>query len=269
MRKEAIELEEKRFYGININGIQDYPCFHEKHRIFPEIFEDRGHKKILDIAAGIGIVGKRIYDNYKTAELLCNDIAPVCLKTMQNVGLQTISFDIDDDENAFPFSDDHFDAIIALATIEHLNCTGHFLKEIRRILRNNTGYLYISAPNYSGLPYLILFLLTGRTFHNPMSKFGTDYYEFFAHVKYFTYHTLLEFVSSFGFTPVAVYLAAPENGSRYKMLKAKSKFKALGFQLAMKFIYHSFSPRWASEPVICFQKSNSSKNGHKVRKVVM
>ena len=97
MEKEAIRLEEKRLEKIK--EITQYPSFHERHRIFPEVFENREHKRILDVAGGVGIVGKRIKDQYK-AEVLCNDISPTCLKIMQGLGLKTVSFDIDCEERS-------------------------------------------------------------------------------------------------------------------------------------------------------------------------
>ena len=262
MRKDAIELEEKRLEDIH--NIEDYQSIHERHRIFPSVFGKRRHKRILDIAAGVGVVGKRIGDDYK-AELVCNDICPRCSKIMQDLGLSTVSFDIDNNEQTFPFPDGHFDAIIALATIEHVIHIDHFLAEIYRMLSTN-GCLYLSAPNYSGLPYLLPFLLSGKTFHDPMSK-GSRY-EFYAHVRYFTYRTLLELVSSFGFVPITVYLPIPQASSNYLALKDRSKLKALAFRTVMKSIYTLLSPRWASEPVICFKK-NLNRQNHKLRKKVI
>jgi len=155
--------------------------------------------------------------------------------------------------------------VIALATIEHLINIDHFIEEIFRIL-GREGYLYLSAPNYSGLIYLLPLLISGKTFHDPMTN--PSRYEFYAHVRYFTYHTLLEFVSSFGFVPDTVYLPVPQDSSRYLSLYSKSKFKALTFRTVMKFLYKYFSPRWASEPIICFRKS-SSPVVKKFRKVVL
>ncbi len=249
MRKDAVQLEEKRLEKIR--DLTDYQSLHERHRIFPSIFENRNHRKILDLSAGVGVVGKRIKENYP-CELTCNDISPTCIRIMQRLGLQTTSFDIDDEETAFPFPDKHFDAIITLATIEHLIHIDHFLKEIHRILCDH-GYLYISAPNYSGLPYLLRLLVTGKTFHDPMSD--AERYEFYGHVRYFTYRSLQEFVCSFGFVSHSVYLPLPHGSSQYQLIKQKSALKALVFRNTMKLIYR-LSPRWASEPVMCFQKNH-------------
>lgn len=261
MRNEAIELEELRLQDIN--DLSDYQAHHERHRIFPAVFENREQSKILDVAAGVGVVGKRIVDQYP-AEMLCNDICPKCLQTLEKSGLKTVSFDIDDKEKAFPFADGHFDAVIALATIEHLINIDHFVEEISRILRDG-GYLYISAPNYAGLTYLLPFLLSGKTFHDPLSD--PSRYEFYAHVRYFTYRTLLEYISSYDFTPDTVYLPLPESSSRYVSLRQKSLLKATLFRSAMNVVYR-LSPRWSAEPVICFQKSGKGRKGT-IRKVIM
>jgi ubiquinone/menaquinone biosynthesis C-methylase UbiE len=268
MRKDAIRLEERRFKDVDLHDLQDYPSFHERHRIFPMAFENRCHNRILDVAAGMGVVGKRIHDKYQ-ADVLCNDVCPTCLEKMQEFGLTTISFDIDDEEKFFPFPESYFDAIIALATIEHVIHIDQFLKEVNRVLRSD-GFLYISAPNYSGLVYLLPFLLTGKTFHDPFVE--PSRYEFYAHVRYFTYKTLLELVGTFGFTPDTVYLAIPQNSSKFQRLYSESKAKALMFQFIMKQIYTFFSPRWAAEPVLCFRKCSipdSKTKNMRIRKVIL
>jgi len=264
MSRIAIELEEKRLEQVS--DITEYHMHHERHRIFPDVFEERNHKRILDIAAGIGVVGNRIQKFYPDAELICNDISPTCLNSLKKLGIKTCSFDIDNADVPFPFDDGHFDAVIALATIEHLLNIDHFVKEIHRLLSDN-GYLYLSAPNYSGLTYLVPMLLTGKTFHDPMKQ--DSKYEFYAHLRYFTYHTLLEYISSFGFQPVAVYVGLPKEGTRYLELKSKSKFKALMFKNIMRILYTLFSPRWAAEPVICFKKAKDNRSFQKPKKVVL
>lgn len=264
MRKDAIRLEETRLLGIH--DIEQYPDFHERHRVFPAIFEDRQHKRILDIAAGVGCAARRIQAHYP-AELLCNEITPTCLSILEKLEIPTVSFDLDDDERCFPFPEGRFDAIISLATIEHILHIDHFLREVYRIL-NADGYLYLTTPNYAAFAYLPRFLLAGKTFHDPLSKSSRTRYEFYAHIRYFTYGTLLDYVSSFGFIPDTVYLALPEGSTRYQALYAASKFKALAFRYSMMLIYHLLSPRWASEPIICFRKT-VSKADRRFRKVIL
>lgn len=262
MRKDATIVEEGRLQGIE--KLEDYPSFRERHRIFPGVFNGRGHQRILDIAAGVGAAARRIHDGYP-GEITCNDITPTALNVLKQQGLKTVSFDIDDDTTPFPFADGHFDAVVSLATIEHVIFLDHHLKEIRRILADQ-GYLYISTPNYAGLMHLPRYLLKGESFHNPLKE-GAKY-EFYAHVRYFTFKTLLDFVSSFGFSPVEVYLPVPQSSSYYLALQAKSPLKAWVFRSSMKLLYTLGSPRWASEPVICFQKTDQ-KPSKKYRKIVL
>jgi SAM-dependent methyltransferase len=250
MRKDATQVEEMRLQGIE--KIEDYPSFHERHRIFPAIFGERKHKRILDVAAGVGCAARRIHDLYP-AEIFCNDITPTCLRVLKQQGLNVVSFDIDNDDTPFPYSDGYFDAVVSLATIEHVINLDHHMQEIRRIL-NDDGYLYISTPNYAGLAHLPRYLLKGESFHDPLIE--QQKYEFYAHVRYFTFKTLLKFVSSFGFTPISVHLPLPESSTHYLALKAKSPAKAFAFRHSMWLLYNLGSPRWASEPVLCFQKTD-------------
>ena len=142
----------------------------------------------------------------------------------------------------------------------------HFVTEIFRIL-DDGGYFYISAPNYAGLTYQLPFLWSGKTFHNPLVD--PSRYEFYAHVRYFTYQTLWDFVSSFGFSLDTVYIGVPQSSSRYQQLYSKSRFKALAFRTIMKIVSVCGSPRWASEPVLCFSKSGPKKKNAKPRKIIL
>lgn len=261
MKKDAIDIEETRLDGIN--EIEEYPDFHERHRVIPAIFENRQHKNILDIAAGVGCAAQRIQENYP-AQLLCNDITPKCLSILQKLGLSTISFDLDDADQAYPFPDGHFDAIVAMAIIEHIIHIDHFVQELYRILSDD-GYLYMTTPNYGSIVYLPRFLLKGKTFHDPLSKSSRQRYEFYAHVRYFTYRSMVEYVSSFGFVPDTVYLAKPGGSTRYRAL---SKPKAMAYKYAMTLMYHLLPARWAAEPIVCFRKGNGGTR-RRPRKVIL
>lgn len=265
MREDAINLEDGRLEGLDLDN---YPWLHERHRLFPDVFEEGKYEKILDVAAGIGVVAKRIQDNYPCS-MLCNDISNESLRSLRANRLNTVSFDLDDPNTRFPFPDEKFDAVISLATIEHIINLDWHMTELRRILAKN-GHLYISAPNYTGLHFIIPFLLNGRTFHNPMNG-GIDRYEFYAHVRYFTYVTLLEFVSSFGFKVEKVYLPLPKWSSRYQALRKKSKLMAFSLKAAMYILYKTLPPRWAFHPVICFSKSDDApgNKGHKPEVIVL
>lgn len=262
MRTDAITLEEKRLEEVN--SLDSYTQFHERHRIFPALFADRNHKKIMDLSAGVGVVARRIKEQYP-ADLICNEISPKCLSLLKEAGHQTTSFDLDNPEKPFPLKDGEMDAVISLATIEHLMNVDFFIEQIHRILKED-GYLYISAPNYNGIIYILNLLKNGKSFHDPMHPI--DRYEFFGHVRYFTYRTLKEFVESYGFVLDSVYLAKPQSSTKFQKLHQRSKTKAAIVRWGMTTMYRLVSPRWASEPVLCFRKGQNTKN-QKPRKVIL
>jgi len=263
MRSDAIDVEERRLEGIE--DLEQYPWFKERHRVFPAVFEDRDHKSIIDLSAGVGCSAIRIKEHY-SGDIICNDITPTCLRVLDKLGLPTVSFSLDDPETPFPFDDGTFDCVISLVTIEHLTNVDHLLKETNRILAPG-GYLYISAPNYAAPEYALKLLVTGRSFHDPLGP-ELDRYEFFGHIRYFTYKTLRDYVSSFGFNLDSVYIARPEGSTRYLELYDKSKFKALSYRHIMTFRHRLLPPRWASEPILCYRKGEVA-DGRKARKVVL
>ena len=264
MRTDAIELEDGRLEGKNL---ENYPWYNERHRIFPKVFFHHQYEKILDIAAGVGIIGKKI-DDETNSFMLCNDISPESLSNLKRNQLKTISFDLDN-KSFFPFKDNSFDAVISLATVEHIIHIDSHVNEIKRILAPG-GHLYISAPNYSGLQFYVPYLLNGKSFHDPLKE-GLPKYEFYAHVRYFTYKTLLEFIASFGLVPKYVFLSLPEKSSRYLSLKNRSKLLAYIFRSTIKALYAVATPRWAFHPVLCFEKPGDAMgNGyHKPKKILV
>ena len=259
----AIGLEEERLK--HISGIEDFDMFHERHRIFPALFEERKHKKIIDISAGIGAAANRVNKYYNT-DIICNELSPKCLDSLQKLGLKTMSFDLDDNSKPYPFKDGEFDAIISLATIEHLYNIDNFFHEAKRILKDD-GYIYISVPNYNGLNYLIPLLFKGKTFHDPLNP--KDKYEFYGHLRYFTHLSLIKYVSSFGFIAEAVYLGKPEMGTRYLRFKSKHKIGAAIYKALILTLFYIFPPRWSPEPVICFKRTKDSKLILKPRKRIL
>ncbi|MFH1148409.1 MAG: methyltransferase domain-containing protein [Pseudomonadota bacterium] len=242
MRPDAQQLESGRMETLTI---ENYPWFHERHRLFPGIFAGRNHRRIIDVSAGIGVVAKRITDSYPCS-LTCNEQDRTCLNQLKRLPVRVISFDLDSGER-FPLEDESFDAVICLATLEHLVHLDHFVMELKRIMANN-GRLYFSVPNYASL-YWMMPLLRGKTFHDPFGK--RSRYEFYAHIRYFTYHTVVEFLSHFGFVIDTVYLPLPKGSTRFQTIRRQSKTLAFLIQNSFRLLY-CLSPRWHQEPVICF-----------------
>ncbi len=248
MRKDAIKLEESR---VADKGLPDFPLFKERHRVFPAVFEKRSHKRILDLATSIGYVTQRLLDNYP-ATIISHDISPSCLKQLRARGATALSFDLDNADVCFPFTSGSFDAVISLVTIEHLLFVDEFLSEINRILCLG-GYLYISTPNYAAFEYLVQPVLYGRTFHNPTSPAAR--YEFYAHVRYFTFKSLGLLLEAHNFSLDSVYIALPDGSDRFNRLREKSRLTASTYRSLMWLKTKLLPLSRAVEPIMCLQKT--------------
>jgi SAM-dependent methyltransferase len=258
MRTDSKTLEASRMTGLSV---EDYPWLHERHRVFPEIFESREHRKILDTSAGIGIIAKKLSE-LDSFDITCNEIDETCISQLKKLNVDLLSFDLDT-ETPYPVDDSSYDAVISLATLEHLINIDHYMRELKRILKDS-GRLYISVPNYASL-YWMIPLLKGKTFHDPFGE--RSRYEFYAHIRYFTYHTLLDYVSHFGFSIDTVYCPLPQGSTKFKEIKEKNSYLAQSIR-SFFYLLYLFSPRWHQEPILCFAK-NESRNNHRVRKVIL
>lgn len=253
MRIDAQPLENERLRGLEL---ENYPWYHERHRIFPQILMEKKYNRIIDISAGIGIVAKRIKELYGCT-VIANDISVESLRSLRKLNLDTTSFDLDDSKSIFPFEDESFDAVISLATLEHIIDIDHHMKEINRILKPG-GDLFISVPNYSGIHFVIPFVFKGKTFHD-FTKGDLMKYEFYAHVRYFTYLSLIDFVTQFGFEPIKTFLPLPKESTKFRKLREKSPLKAFVIRNLIKLFYMIMPPRWAFHPVLQFRKIGNKK----------
>jgi len=263
MRKDAIDLEETR---VAITAPPEkYPPLMERHRVFPSIFENRKHHKILDLSAGIGYVTQRLTESYP-ATIISHDISPSCLMRLRQLKAPTLSFDIDNSHAGFPFSSESFDAVISLVTIEHVLFVNEFLSEIRRILCPE-GYLYISIPNYAAPEYLVGPVFRGRSFHDPFTT--SSGYEFYAHVRYYTFCTLKDFLEAHGFVLDTVYLTTPQSSERYLKLKQRSRYRASIYKSLTRLKVNLLPPERNPEPILCLQKTDSQSSSRHYRKVIL
>lgn len=251
MRKDAITIEETRV----ADGMdeQNFPPFKERHRVFPAIFENRNHKKILDLAAGVGYVTQRLVEQYP-AQVISHDLSPSCLRHLAKLGAPTLDFDIDNPETGFPFASGSFDAVISLVTIEHVLFVNEFLSELNRILCAG-GYLYISTPNYAAWEYLAEPMVHARSYHDPLAP--ASRYEFYAHVRYFTFKTLGILLETHGFSLECTYIALPGGSEQYQKLYGESKIKALAFRSLMRLKAQLSPLHRAPEPILCLRKMDA------------
>lgn len=254
MRTDSAELEAGR---LTEKTIDNDPMLHERHRAFPEVFEDREHETILDTSAGIGVITKCIIDNYE-CEMHCNEIDAKCRSQLDKLPVVLTDYDLDAPDG-LPFKDEHFDAILSLATLDHLINIDTFTQELLRVLRPD-GRLYITTPNYASF-YWLGPLLRGYSFHDPFAP--AERYEFYAHIRYFTYYTLKQYLEHFGFVLDTVYLPLPWGSTRFAAMRQRRPLQAWVIRNAFRMMYHT-SARWHQEPILCMAKAGQVARPRKV-----
>jgi len=102
---------------------------------------------VLDLACGTGF-GSRILLEHGAGRVVAADASSEALESAAN---ELASFGdraevVRQDCLDLTFADGHFDAVVSMETIEHLDDAGRFLDEAARVLRPG-GQLLLSTPN--------------------------------------------------------------------------------------------------------------------------
>lgn len=161
------------------------------------------NKLVLDVGCGSGSPTKAIALMNRVVGL---DIDVKALKECQKIS-PNIPLVCGVAEK-LPFKDKTFDMICAIELIEHLEKPKVFLKEAKRILKNN-GTLLLTCPNIASFRSRLMFLLFGSfpDYRNP------------EHIQHFTGYTLRKLLEENGFKVINIWsvgLPAP-----YKILARK------------------------------------------------
>jgi SAM-dependent methyltransferase len=101
---------------------------------------DLNNLKILDAAAGNGYLSYHIIKNYP--KVFINQVDCDLQNLIEN-GFSPIYCDLNGN---LPFSDNYFDIVISLETIEHLENPYHFIRELTRVVQDD-GMIILSTPN--------------------------------------------------------------------------------------------------------------------------
>lgn len=118
------------------------------------LLEDKNNKKVLDIPSGAGAFTYRLLR--KGIEIHSADIENI----MQVDNPHFMNADMN---QALPYKDSFFDAIVCIDGIEHIERPFDFIRECYRVLKNG-GVLIVSTPNIHSLRSRWRWFLTGH--HN-------------------------------------------------------------------------------------------------------
>jgi len=143
--EETIKLNTK--YALGIRAILKKIKFSSK-------------KRVLDVACGIGTLGKTFTDNPYGF-----DINLEAVKAAKKNGVRAIHGDV---ERKWPYPEEFFDFVVASHIIEHVVNPDNFLFEVKRVLKKN-GLLIIITPNLAAWFNRILLLFGIQPFFTEVS----------------------------------------------------------------------------------------------------
>jgi len=143
------------------------------HDTLHELLKNERPGKVLDAGAGEGALTRRLIQ--MTFGVEACDLNPERFKLTAK---ECRKVDLNE---ALPYSDESFDFVVCVETIEHLRDPWHAVSEFRRVLKKN-GVLIITMPNILCIPSRLLFLFVGE-------------YSYFSHKRLWeeaidTYHKL-------------------------------------------------------------------------------
>jgi len=123
---------------------EDHERLGDRHKKILRIFSKYKFEKILDVGCGDGNFSVLIGQACKAKEIFGIDISKKGVELARKNGVKAFQLDIDEED--FPFEDSYFDAVFAGEIIEHLFNPDRFLEEVYRVLKLN-GIFVLSTPN--------------------------------------------------------------------------------------------------------------------------
>jgi len=152
-------MKAKKKYTEKFVGItpKDYEELEDWHKKVLEIFSRYKFERILDVGCGDGNFSVLLKEACKAKEVYGIEISEKGAKLARKNGVKCYQLDVDEED--FPFEDNYFDAVTAFDIIEHLFDPDHFLEEVYRVLKPK-GVFVMSTMNLASL-YDRFFILFG------------------------------------------------------------------------------------------------------------
>jgi ubiquinone/menaquinone biosynthesis C-methylase UbiE len=177
---------------------REYEGLEDRYRKVLEVFSKYEFERILDVGCGDGNFSMLVGEACKTKEVYGIEISEKGVEMARKNGVKCYQLDVD--EEAFPFEDNFFDAVTALEFIEHLFDPDHFLDEVYRVLKPK-GIFVLSTPNLASIHNRIALLFGYQPFPMGVSarlnigrayEPDSEYVQSLDHVRVFTLRSLKE-----------------------------------------------------------------------------
>mgnify|MGYP000008674665 CR=1 FL=1 len=190
-------MKSKKKYAEKFVGItpKDYEELEDRHKKVLDIFSRYKFEKILDVGCGDGNFSVLLKEACKAKEVYGIEISEKGAELARKNGVKCYQLDVDEED--FPFEDNYFDAVTAFELIEHLFDPDHFLGEVWRVLKPE-GIFVLSTPNLAWWVNRLSLLLGYQPYFMNVSSiksighfFETDNIKLsFDHIKLFTLRSL-------------------------------------------------------------------------------
>jgi SAM-dependent methyltransferase len=126
----------------------------------------QGGESLLDIGCGDGSFTVLLKEALKAKEAAGIEIAPEVVAVLEKKGIKAYQLDID--EQPFPFPQESFDMVYCGEIIEHIFNTDHLLEEVRKVLKPD-GKAIFTTPKMAGWASRLALLLGYQPFATAVS----------------------------------------------------------------------------------------------------
>jgi 2-polyprenyl-3-methyl-5-hydroxy-6-metoxy-1,4-benzoquinol methylase len=159
-----------------------------------EVVRNAGSQpRVLDLGCGDGRVAAEMAK--AGAHVTGVDISRVAVERARAANPE-LEFVVVSANEALPFADVAFDAVVCLHVLEHVADTQHFLSEARRVLAPG-GRLAVSVPFHGRMKNLLVALRSFEHHHDPLQPV----------LRFYTRRSLARLLDEFGFEQVSVAAA--------------------------------------------------------------
>lgn len=174
-----------------------------------ELFKELHGERLLDVGCGDGAVTVELMQSMGAKEAFGVDIAPEAVSAASRRGISASCLDVDSED--LPFEDSYFDVVYCGEIIEHVFDPGHFLIQVRRVLRPG-GLCVLTTPNLAGWPNRLALLLGFQPYPMAVSPNHEGAGKLFlrgeegqwGHIRVFTLRALKELIRWHGFAILSV-----------------------------------------------------------------
>ena len=146
-----------------------------------------GATHVLDWGCGFGYVAKFLRERGVAVTLFDFDPNAAGTKQTRLKAFPDVEVTVSDDAVRLPYPDGHFDAVLSLGTLEHVQYPEQSVQEIRRVLASDGRFYLYKPPNrYSWVEFAA-------------RKSGKYYHGAHEHDRVYTFHSISQMLGKAGF----------------------------------------------------------------------